>query len=308
MRFLPLLLWSVINISFAQTTNYLDYHRAFNDIEALLVAGNFTTAAVRFDTLFERFEVKFPKDYLIAAQTNLLAKRSPRAVDLLRQALRHGVPLTCLRENRIFTNLTNGPWQELEADQSDARRTYLESIDLDLHLEMHRRYQREQDAKRTPYYGAVVANNFARIQELLRRGYFPGISKIGIDDARFAPKIETCHCGNSKMVVTLLHQPHPIATIGEDVFTTALERGELHPRDFAAIHTFEVNRVSALYSDSRKRLPPLDYVFNFPFGKKSTDLEKVNADRARFGIVPMEVEAQRDSLQRKFGLRLDYGY
>ncbi len=189
------------------------------------------------------------------------------------------------------------------------RKEYLSKIDLDLLQEFSKRYQQEQEAKRTKVYKDVVDANFNRIKELIEAGTFPGEKRIGIDNAKLSASISDCNVGNSKVIVTLLHYDYPMMDIRTESLMEAIKNGHLHPREWATIYTFEKNKVSILYEKSNKEYKRrFDYHFNFPFGDKLDDLEKVNKARWTFGICKYEVDLKKEEISRKYGMRLKFNY
>jgi hypothetical protein len=48
--------------------------------------------------------------------------------------------------------------------------------------------------------------------------------------------------------------------------------------------------------------------FNFPFGGRITDFEKVNFDGNKFGICKYEVEVKNVEISRKYGMKLKFDY
>ncbi len=294
----------------ADPVNYLDYHKGFIEVETFIANEDFKAAENRLDGLFEEFGVKFAKDLVIAAQLSVLNQHPEKAVTHLIAATQKGVKIPCLKAIGVLKKqLSEADWQKIEAQFPEARKTYLSGIEVNLAQEFHKRYREEQAMKTSPNYGAIVQSNFNKIKELLQQESFPGESLIGIDDAQYAPSLSDCELDNAKILPTLLHVVYPISDIGEAAFVKAIERGELHPHEFATIYNFEKNRVSILYRTTRKTYLPLpDYAFNFPFGKMSDDLERVNADRFKFGICPYEVSLKKEQISSKYGLRLSFGY
>jgi hypothetical protein len=291
-------------------SNYLEYHRSFAEVERLIVEEDFQAASVSLEELFRKYEVVFSKDWVIAAQVHLLNGDEKKAFECMRGAGKKGVPFDCLQSIPLLQEgVCDSLWEVLSQDYESLQETYLASIDRKLQLEFSKRYQEEQQAKQKEGYQPVVYANFKRIQDLTRKNRFPGENRIGIDDSRFAGKVEDCELGNSVVTVTLLHYDYPVRELGLDWLKKAINNGSLHPRDFAAIYTFEVNQVSVLYRDSQKEYPRLPrFYFNFPFGKKSTDLNRVNADRAAWGICSLEVDHKKISIERKYGMKLKFGY
>lgn len=294
----------------SKKTNYINYHREFAQVEEFIANEKFIEAESKLDKLFIRYEVKFSKDYLIASQICIINGHKNKGFEFIRSALKMGVKFDCLKSLTLFKNkITLSEWNQIENEVSQLRREYLKNIDLELCQEFHKRYQEEQDAKGTERYKSTVYSNFNRIKEIIESSGFPGETLIGVDNQTLAESIADCSCGNSKTIVTLLHYDYPISEIGEDKLISEIEKGNLHPREFATIYNYEKNKVSVLYNESSKERDSLKlYNFNFPFGEKINDLEKVNSDREKFGICRYEVDEKKIEVSRKYGIKLKFNY
>lgn len=290
--------------------NYLKYHQRFAGIEELIVNEKFKEAELELAELFSEYEVKFVKDVVIAAQVSILNNNNNKALNYLRKAISKGVKMNCLKSIPLLKKkIPTSGWNNIAKVVDKQRRSYSNSIDIKLAREFHNRYKEEQESKGSRQYQATVQNNFGRIRSLIYQGVSIGEENLGIDDQDYAPSIEECDMGNSKVVATLLHYAYPINEIGMEWFDNAIERGELHPREFASIYTFQKNKVSKLYQDSRQKRRPLPhYTFNFPFGEKSKNIKKVNTDRMKFGICKYEVDLKKEEVMKKYGIKLDFGY
>lgn len=314
MKQILIILWGCLLITGFSTEskekNYVQYHRYFAEIEEFIANEKFVEAESKLDILFGNYEVKFAKDYLIAGQVCLINKHKNKGLEFIKSALKMGVKLDCLKSIRLFNDkITETEWNQLENAVSQLRKEYLKSIDLELYQEFHNRYQEEQGSKLSERYNSIVYSNFDRIKNLIESRGFPGEAIIGIDNQDLAKSLSDCECGNSKTVVTLLHYDYPISEIGEEKLISEIENGNLHPREFATIYNFELNKVSVLYKKSTKEYESLPkYDFNFPFGERITDIEKVNIDRNKFGICKYEVDMKNVEIGRKYGMKLKFGY
>lgn len=294
----------------SKENNYITYHREFSQVEEFISNEEFIEAESKLDTLFGNYEVKFAKDYLIAAQICILNGHKDKGLEFIRKASKMGVKFDCLKSLSLFKNKINQlEWNQIENQISQLRREYLKNIDLELYQEFHKRYQEEQDAKGSERYKSTVYSNFNRIKETIESSGFPGETLIGIDNQTLANSISDCGCGNSKTIVTLLHYDYPISEIGEERLISEIEKGNLHPREFATIYNFEKTKVSVLYNKSSKVYDDLPtYNFNFPFGEKITNTEKVNSDREKFGICRYDVDEKKIEVSQKYGMKLKFDY
>lgn len=298
------------SIKFKDTTNYLNYHTKFSKIERQIASENFKEAQADLEKLFRDYEVKFVKDYVIAAQIALVNKDKRNSLIWLRQAIKKGATLACLKEIEIIrTAVSTNDWEEIAIEYDQLRKVYLASIDLKLLSNFSKRYADEQQAKRTNLYQAIVQSNFDYIKHLIKLEEYPGENRVGVDNEKVASSIDACYFGNSKVTVTLLHYDYPISEIGESQLIACIKKGNLHPREFAHIYNYEKSKVSVLYQKSKKEYEPLnDYKFNFPFGEKHENIRRVNMDRALFGICKYEVDLKIEKIEKKYGLKLRFGY
>jgi len=291
--------------------DYIDYHKYFAEIEELIVDENFREAEVKLDSLFEKFEVKFAKDFIIGAQLSVLNNKIDKAISLLIKSTGKGVKLDCLKSISLLnSSLSYNQWRIIEIQSLIEREKYYKELqNQELYIEFHTRYQKEQESKRKGIYREVVYENFLFIKRILEKTGFAGENMIGIDDSRLANKLSDCGVGNSRVIVTLLHYDYPISEIGEERLISAIRNGNLHPRQFATIYNFEKNKVSILYDESEKVYPELsDYKFNFPFGEMTEDISRVNADRESFGICKYEVDKKKSEISKKYGFRFNFNY
>ncbi|MEM1328168.1 MAG: hypothetical protein AAGI23_19585, partial [Bacteroidota bacterium] len=193
---------------------------------------------------------------------------------------------------------------------NDSKESYYKSLDFDLFVRFHRNYELEQKKKRSTEYEQVVENNLKFIIAQTESSTFPGITKIGMDDEQFKGQLKTCNLDNAKVIVTLLHAKDPIVRFGLSPFIKAIKAGQLHPRQFAHIYTFERNRVSALYKNSNQTElnPVLDkYYFEFPFDRQNSTRNS-DETRAKFGICSLETDQKLEQLAQKYGMKFRFGY
>ncbi len=304
------LLFLTLSWNSIDPSNYLNYHTEFSQVETLIVSERFEEAQAKIEKLFEEYEVNFLKDYVIAAQIALVNKDKEQGITWLKEAIKKGATLECLKDIKIIeTEILASQWEEIETEYQPLRKEYLSGIDLKELSNFSKRYLDEQDAKRSNLYPEVVQSNFDYIHHLIKLKKYPSERTIGIDNDKLSPGIFGCDFGNSKVTVTLLHYTFPISEIGESQLMTLMKNGELHPRDFANVYSFEKNKISVLYRKAKKDLPLENaYHFNFPFCKKHENIRRVNMDRALFGICKYEVDQKKEAIEDQYGLKLRFGY
>lgn len=290
--------------------DFHNYHLKFIEIEDLISNENFRDAETELELLLEEYNPSFTKDYVILAQLFLINNKKSESIRLLKQSMEFGAKLECLREIDLLNkNIPEDDWQKIESQAEQLTAIYHSKINLSLGIHFNRNYQKEQDNKSKRNYKSVVYSNFSKIKTLTDKGTFPGEYLIGIDNKEYAPKISECSFGNSKIIVTLLHFDYSSTSLTEDKLVTAIRKGQLHPREFASFYTFEQNRHGQLYKKSDKnRQTSSNYNFLFPFEQRSGDIEKVNADRKKFGICSKETDLKKILIEEKYGMKLKFGY
>jgi len=308
----------ISNTVFGQPSNYIDYHKLINKADSLFGNEQFEEALNIYHSAFEEFDPAFVRDYLIAAQISILTNSHDRMTFYLENAMTWGYPCECIESLPIFDDfIKSEAWEMLKSKEPEYRKLYASNVSLKLNKELSIRYRDEQDSKsQKDEYIQVVKSNYANIKFLIESINFPSEHNVGLDNGSIAPNkintvsgLETCIPGNQKVMVTLLHYDNPITDIGIEKFVYAIESGLLHPRDFAYIFTFEKHNISRISSSLNVNKPNLpDYDFNFPFGRKNEDYQKVNGDRAKFGISSLEVDNRVKAVQKKykFNIRTPY--
>lgn len=297
--------------------NYLHYHQLINAGKGAIAQEDFNTAQALFDSAFQQFQHPFTKDYVIAAQVAALNKDISQSLVYADLAMKQGYKLECLeRLHPLKTKVPEEKWESLRSKKDSIRRAYLAAIDRNLAQTLNIAYQVEQDHKGTSFYKLIVQENFDRIKKLMDSIPFPSERLLGLDDPDLLPKpkgtsstLDECSAGNSKVIVTLLHFDNPITQIGLPQFIQAIEQGYLHPEEFGSIYTFEYFYISRIHDDpsiNTANLP--EFQFNLPFSKKASDLERVNLDRVKFGIIPSNIEKDLQEICRKYKIRIQFGY
>lgn len=306
---LLLSIFIIINLEIKEI-NFLTYHQRFIEVEELISEEKFNSAAVKLEKLLAEYKPKFTKDYVIISQLCLLNDDKSKAIYWIEESMKLGAKLNCLQEIELLNNnLTKNDWENLRVNTNKLDSIYRSRINHSLGILINRNYQDEQHSKGKKNYKSIVYANFNKLTKLIKRDAFPSEGLLGIDDSRYAVKISECEFDNSKVTVTLLHYDHPISELTEEVMVTAIKKGQLHPREFASIFTFEKNRISRLYRDSNKiRISLSDYNFMFPFEKRKNNINRVNEDRYKFGICSIETDKKKVMIQNKYKMKLFFGY
>jgi len=312
-RLLPfailLLYCGVSNTTFAQQ-DFTKYHAGFIEVESQIVEEDFVQAERLLRPLLIQFDSPFVKDWLIAAQLSALNNQESFVEVYLKKALKKGLGWACIEKMVVFEDYRSSEWwKNLQRTEGELGKVERKNIDLLLAETFHKNYVSEQASKKTEQYSTIVNANFDLIQSLMDSVGFPGEKLVGIDKSIWAEAVDDCGCGNAKVIVTLLHIDYPIARLGIDKFQEAIKQGQLHPREFASIYSFEQMRQSKLYDNSKFTFKALsNYFLNFPFGLRSEDLERVDRDRNNLGICSIDVDEAIREVERDYEIRLRFNY
>jgi hypothetical protein len=302
-------------MAFGQS-NYMEYHRLINNADYYFGNEKFESALSMYDSAFQEFDAAFVWDYIMAAQISTLTSSSAHTSSYLEKALKAGYTCECVEQIPVLAEyIKTDEWDTLKSKKVEFRALYISKISPKLNMEFSERYKKEQEAKgpgsRVPFINEVKSN-FARIKFLIDSLGFPSERNIGIDFGKnsFSTRNElsSCNAGNSKVIATLLNYDNPITDIGIEKFIEAIELGLLHPREFAYIFTFEKYNISRISTSLSVNVPVLpDYEFNFSL-KLIDNKTKVNQDRARFGICPLETEEKVKLVEKKYSVIRHFHY
>lgn len=303
---------TVLGLAFSASVwsqDYTIYHQQINRAEEFLVQEDFQAALAIYQDVVDSFDFVFVKDVVIAAQIAAHLDRTFETSKWLEEAFDRGLRQDCLEEIPVFANFIQQPeYERLLDDYKEQRKDYFRTVNLDEAREWAKRYEREQNAKGGEFYRDVVLRNFERIQTFTKSDVFPGDRIIGVDYSRFGKGLSDCELGNSKVIVTLLHQPYAYSTM-EGALEKAVQEGFLHPRERAMIYVFEQTKQSTLYKTTLQEDVTIEmFHFNLPFQKQHSDLDRVNSDRQRFLLGTIETEEAKKALESKYGFKLFFGY
>lgn len=309
LRTIAFILFGLILSAPLPAQDYSSYHEKINRAEEFLGQEDFQAALALYQEVVDSFDFVFVKDVLVAAQIAAFLNRPQETTKWLQEGFSRGLRKDCVKDIKIFDSyVASSEWKYVLQDYQSVRKGYLGTIDFEASKEWAKRYEREQKTKGKEFYRDVVVRNFERIEEYTKRGEFPGDRQIGVDYSRLSKDLTDCDLGNSKVIVTLLHQPYAYSSLEEDLEAAVLS-GDLHPREYAMIYVFEQTKQSVLYKNSLQEDVTIETLhFNLPFQATHKDLDRVNADRARFLLGTVETEAAKKALEEKYGFNLFFGY
>ncbi len=245
----------------------------------------------------------YARDVFTAMQIASLHGDSAIVLKLMAIGARQGITLEHLALSTTYDFLDSlnliGPCKDMIMSE---RGKYRERLLPKYRQVFMRNYNTEQAAKAKPGFSSVVNENFGIIRSFIRDHGFPSERNIGIDNCDVMNSIRSRCLRNAKIMATLLHKPYSFSEL-KPILMSAMEKGELHPYDFAYIYGFEMGRVSKLYDEASK--PQMQWNFNSSFEPKTQNLEKVNKDRHSIGMMSLELEKELKEKERS--LKIDLG-
>ncbi len=291
-------------ISQNANSNYNNYHARIIKIEETIVNENFQEADSLYQLLFKDYNNPFLSDVIIALQLSGLLGDNQSITTYLELAFKNGAELKHLKNLQGLKNVPKELWNNAEINYVQLRHQYYEKIDTSLLRKFTNRYLNEQKLKNTDMGPNTIKNNIRFIKQVVKeKKNFPGEKMIGIDDYN----IKESNFYSSVVVVSLYHYWFGFTDF-QKVLENAVDKGYLHPRRFAWIYNGEkISRKQGYGQYKNKNLyKPLfpKYNFNFLFDYYTSNLEKVNADRAKFGICSYEIDKKKLLIEKKYGIKL----
>jgi hypothetical protein len=120
---------------------------------------------------------------------------------------------------------------------------------------------------------------------------------------------------NHFIMVLLYHRGCSFSEL-KDIMLEEILKGNLHPREFGFIYDRQCEVAMEIWQPMRENCPQLikeDGVFRIGnilnFGKfEEISQDKVNALRAKYNIVPLEVDKMKRNLEKDYGFKLFWGF
>jgi hypothetical protein len=191
-KLLPFLFLFVAKVHAQQ---YIEYHRQMNRIDEDILKNELTSALIRFDSIYYRYDFIFARHCFKALQISCSTKDSLRANQWLEKAFIQGVPLWMIRNNEITKNcLFYSTTSATIKGYDSLRNSYTKAIDTSLRkqidslIEIDQYYTRKVNdgfiLTRYTYHAIRWLRNNKKQVEILKKiieekGY-PGEKIIGL--------------------------------------------------------------------------------------------------------------------------------
>lgn len=312
--------------------DYLNYHIYVNRAENHLVAGNTDSTFYYYDKVFAEYDFIFAKDALIAAQYAWKQTNKDKTIQYLMKGARNGLRSKCLDVCPVMKTFTE---QRFYIELYDSMATANQSHQAGLDREPRAEWKNRQSAMvlalgmgEIDEFIDAVRENVARIKELMAKGKFPGERFTGLDD--------DCNKMGDQSVFYSLANYDCVVSEMHDALWAEVKKGNLHPRDFAALWEWEFIKsakqmkyvtkpfaTATAYNFARIHVKENVYVvvnrdcnsskqklkrFNLLLQTDELSVEEYNKNRQLYYLVNLETDEKKRELEAREGYRFFFGH
>ena len=288
-----------------QSVDYADYHKEVIRCEELISENKISQAREVLKTLFSEFDFVFLREYQVATELSVYDGDHDSAFELLRSGILHGWTIKQMKKSKNLRPLRkDARWDRLAADYDSLRDIYMSQLNLPLRKEAHKMLKKDQkialraflkisEKKRIkfalkkfkPYSEGVLI----RLNKMLNEYGYPGEKLIGNS---WWTSVNLSHHNSFDREYTLNDTLY--LNLRPQLYR-ALERGQLHPKEFAIIEDW---RNAAIHQHQSS-------LFGF-LGKipDESTLMAVNQNREKLGVRSIELRNKLLDIEKETGLNL----
>lgn len=297
LRLYILIIVFFLSFSVKAQVNYLDYHREIVECEELIVEGSYEQAIIKFDSLFQRYDFVFLRDYKLATEISAYSGHEEYAFKFLRAGVLGGWEFKSINKSKTLDPLkSSSQWAVFMEQYDSLNNFYLLRINKSLQDQVNEMFKKDQKKalgalfrignKAQERYGD---NKFAphseqqldELEEILEEYGYPGELLIG--NNWWMSTVLSHHNSISKNYVlqdTIYQSLRP-------KLLDAIENGELSPYEFALIEDWRTAVIN------EHGLTSYGFVGGIPDEKVVSDID---SNRALIGLRSLEL---RNSLVDK---------
>lgn len=286
-------------------TDYTDYHREILKCERLIAEHKFQDAISHFDSLFMHYDFVFLRDCQLATQLCAFEQKSKTGFRFLRKGIKQGWTLKQIKKNERLGFLhTHAEWPAIESAYDSLHALYLSRLNTSLREQVRSMYKKDQkkaigalfrigEKSQTRYAERKFAphseKQLAQLKQILTEKAYPGEKITG--NNWWVSVILSHHNSISQAYV----QKDTLYSGLRPLLIKAIEKGELHPYEFATIEDW---RCAALYEHQSTSYGFLGVITD------SAALKKVNRNRAAIGLRSVELRNALIDIEQQTGLNL----
>lgn len=240
--------------------DYIDYQKTINRIDEDIIANDFNTATIRFDSIYNGYEFVFATHCIKALQICCDNNDSVNADKWLVKCFKQGVPLWIIRVNELTKKVTGySTTQHTLAKYDSLRAIYKASINIELAKQIDSLMTIDQRKTRNVndgfvlwryiiYYPQWLRNNkkqFKILDAIIDEYGFPGERLIGLpreyeDSAALAKNILFYgpHLSDNRAYIMLIHYyTNPRRDINDKLYKDIIN-GCLPAYQYGALNDF----------------------------------------------------------------------
>jgi len=306
-----ILLFICLTKDVAYCKDYLTYHAYINTAEKHLVNKEFDSCFYYYDKAFDEFEFVFVKDPFIAAEVALKQSDWNRLVKYLIKGAQNGLRTDCL-DIDVFDALKSlSIYATVHTDMDTAYEAYTKKhrVNEALATDWLQRYDLLLDAQQigtSSELDSRITDDVKYVKEILKKSGFPAEKMLGPMNCE--------DMANYSAIAVLLSYDCWMAENHEALWE-AVKRGELLPKEFAAMCEAELNneKTKSFHTVYNKacyiKLKPWGMYFalyDYALTPESKYAE-INALRAKYAICDIETDLKKKQLERTGEYKFNFG-
>ena len=268
-------------------------------------ANKFKEAIDSLDSLFNHFEFVFLRDCKLATELSAFEQDSKSGFRFLRLGILHGWTLKGIKKNRKLSFLYRDPqWNNVESEYDSLHKRYLAKLNTPLRHQVHEMYKKDQKKVLGALFRIGEKNQIKYAEKKFAphsEKQLAQLNKILIEQGYPGEKL----IGNKWWFSVILSHHNSISTaytLKDTIYLNlrpklmkAIEKGELHPYEFAIIEDW---RTAALY---QHKLTSYGFLGVIP---DNSTLEKVNQNRDKMGLRSTELRNALIEIEKETELNL----
>lgn len=235
--------------------NYILYHQSCRYAEKLFIDSNYTKCFITYDSIFNAYDILFPRDCFIASQLAFKTGKDSIAIEFLKKAVPFGLNAELIFKmdtSLYISKIRNSKyWENYMKHFPKLRQKYINSVDWTLKKQLYNIVQIDQQwrVKNNKWFNRTfrksLEKKFNQINKkhisfldsvFVIRGY-PGIWLTGVGDSS---DISFNNNNNLSEIffVILYHHDSTYIKYGE-FLKNEIINGHIHPRTYAMIRDFQ---------------------------------------------------------------------
>lgn len=301
---LVLALYFITSNGYGQS-NYHEYHKEVLRCEQLIAEHKFKKAIYVLDSLFNRFDFIFQRECKLATELSVYEHDDESALRFLRLGILSGWTIKDIKKNKRLKKLHDDPeWTNLKTEYDSLHKVYWSRINIPLRQEAQELFKKDQkiairvlfrigEKNKIKYalkkFAPHSENTMIQLKDILIKHGYPGEKLIGNS---WWVSVNLSHHNS---IYTEYTQKDTLYPSLRPELLKSIERGELHPKDFAIIEDW---RNASLYQHESS--------LNGFLGKipDNSALEIVNQNRNKIGLRSIGLRNTLLDIEEETGLNL----